>query len=135
MKNLSRDDILNADDLKSEAVKVPEWNGTVYIRTMTGEERDRFEASLVRMDGVKFEDITRNLRARLVCLTAVDKEGKSLFTLDDIEAVGGKNSKALDRLYDVAERINGLTDKDVEDLEKNLSDGQSASSTSPSPVS
>ena len=131
MKNLSRDDILGADDLQSEAVEVPEWNGTVYIRTMTGEERDRFEASLVRIDGAKFEDITRNLRARLVCLTAVDENGESLFTLDDIQKVGAKSSKALDRLYEVAERINGLTEKDVKDLEKNLSGDQSASSTSP----
>ena len=135
MHALSRDDILNADDLVSEAVKVPEWNGIVYIRTMTGKERDQFESSLVRMNGVSLADITKNLRARLVCLTAVDEKGELIFTTKDIDALGDKNSKALDRLYDVAERINGLTEKDVKALEENLKSDQSASSTSPSPKS
>jgi hypothetical protein len=41
---LTRDSILNAKDLKKELVKVPEWGGEVYVRCMTGSERDAFES-------------------------------------------------------------------------------------------
>jgi len=34
-------DILAADDLPRVAVEVPEWNTTVWVREMTGSERDR----------------------------------------------------------------------------------------------
>ena len=49
-RRLSRDDILNAQDQQTEDVFVPQWEGTVTIRSMTGTERDQYEASLVSYD-------------------------------------------------------------------------------------
>ena len=51
MKALTRDEILGADDLKTESVKVPEWGGTVLVRELTGAERDEWEASVVKTNG------------------------------------------------------------------------------------
>ena len=40
---LTRDAILSADDLRTESVDCPEWQGTVTIRELNGSERDSFE--------------------------------------------------------------------------------------------
>jgi len=115
---LTRDQILSADDLKRETVAVPEWGGDVLIRTMTGTERDAFEASL--QGGGKSGKInTANIRARLVSLTAVDEAGGRLFADSDMATLGGKSAAALDRCSAVAMRLNGMSAKDVEELGKN----------------
>ena len=44
---LNREAILAAEDLPRELVEVPEWGGAVYVRALTGAERDQFEASKI----------------------------------------------------------------------------------------
>ena len=61
----------------------------------------------------------KNLRAKLIVLTVVGDMGEKLFTEADIEAIGGKSAKALDRIFMVAQRINGIGQKEVEELTKN----------------
>ncbi len=51
MNLLPRDLIDGADDLPVEDVEVPEWGGAVRLRTLTGSERDGFEASVVSQNG------------------------------------------------------------------------------------
>ena len=51
MAYLTRDEILQAQDIQFEDVKVPEWNGTVRVRGLTGVERDALEASLIEGKG------------------------------------------------------------------------------------
>lgn len=101
---LSKDLILSAQDLPAEVVPVPEWGGEVRIRTMTGTERDAFEQSL-SLDGQRKLD---NLRARLLAKVIVDDNGARLFSDEDAAALGGKSSAALNRCFDVAQRLNGL---------------------------
>ena len=129
--SLDRDAILGADDLETEEVKVPEWKGTVWVRTLTGRERDRFEIGTLadpkKGDGVMNLD---NLRARLVIEACVDEKGKRLFGAEDVDAVGAKNAAALDRVFDVAKRLAGISDKDVKELAKNSSSGPGGSSPS-----
>jgi len=113
MKVLTKDDILNSKDLKSEKVEIPEWGGAIYIRTITGLERDQFEASMTETEGIK------NLRAKLVVLTAVDSEGKRLFSEKDAAELGRKNAAALDRCFKVAQKLNGWG-VEVEKITKNF---------------
>jgi hypothetical protein len=112
---LTRDAILGADDLKTEEVTVPEWGGKVRIRSLTGAERDRFELSVA--DGKKRS--RENLRARLLALVCVDKEGERIFSQADVEKLGAKNSAPLSRLFDRALRLSAITPADVEELEGN----------------
>ena len=42
MTYLSRDAILQREDIKTEDVEVPEWGGTVRVRGMSGVQRDAF---------------------------------------------------------------------------------------------
>lgn len=116
MTTLNRDQILEAPDAKREEVQVPEWGGTVLIASMTGTARDAWEQSLVDKGGkVRME----NVRARLVAYTAVDEHGNRIFTDADIEALGRKSAAALERCVKVAQKLNRLTEADMEDAAKN----------------
>jgi hypothetical protein len=50
---------------------------------------------------------------------AVDDKGNRLFTDADVKALGAKSSRALSRCVRAAQRLNGLTGADLEDLAKN----------------
>ena len=66
---LSRDDILKAADTAPEEVDIPEWNGTVLVRGMTGKERDAFELSLMQPGrGGRREVNPVNVRAKLAAV-------------------------------------------------------------------
>ena len=133
MTLLTKSAILAADDLKNEDVDVPEWGGTVRVRAFSGRERDAFEASLVRGDGKDRKVDLTNMRARLVALTVVDESGQKVFTQDDVDLLGAKSGSALDRVFSVAQKLNGLSGADVEELTKNSSGARSADSISDSP--
>ena len=129
---LTKDQILQADDLKFSEVDVPEWGGKVRIKTMTGEERDAFEDKIVVRDkdgNRKGMDI-KNFRAKLLVRTIVDEEGKRVFDEQDIHALGMKSSAALDRVAEEVQEINRLRAQDVEELTSTLEPGQSEDSTS-----
>jgi hypothetical protein len=127
---LNRDQILNAKDLRTEPVAVPEWGGEVAVRMLTGTERDAFEASLFVGEGQERRQDMANVRAKLIARTVVGDDGKLVFTEADIAALGEKSAAALDRVFTVAQRINGLGAKDVADLAGNSAPGLSGSSTS-----
>lgn len=113
MKFLTAEDILGADDMPWEVVEVPEWGGSVRVRTLTGAERDRFERSIADAKGkVTFD----NARAKLVAAAATGEDGRRLFSDQQAEALGKKSARALDRLYVVAARLAGLSGKDMDDL-------------------
>lgn len=121
---LKRADILNAVDVKTEEVQVPEWGGSVYVRGLTAGERDKWEASLYSAEkrGSSFEVVAHkdNIRAKFLVVSIVDEEGKLMFTAGDIEALSKKSAAPVDRLFAVAQRLSGMTKEDVEELEKNL---------------
>ena len=113
---LTRDLILEADDLVRETVDVPEWGGQVIVRTMTGTERDTFELNVTEQRRAKRQP---NLRALLAALTIVDENGGRVFSEDDAVRLGLKSAGALDRVFAVAARLNCIGQGDVEALEKN----------------
>ena len=131
MHLLSKDQILESSDLKSEQVEVPEWDGAVLVRTMTGADRDAFESSLVPVgaDGVRVSDLT-NMRAKLVAMTVIDESGCRMFAETDVEALSRKSAAAIDRVYQVAQRLNALGAKAEEVAVKNSEASPSDASTS-----
>jgi hypothetical protein len=142
MTILSRDDILAADDLKTQTVDVPEWGGSVIIRALSGEERDGFEESLtVRRPALfgpnkgQMQSVPdpSNIHAKLVARSIVGEDGKRLFTDGDVVALGAKSSAALQRCWDVAAELSGTTDDAAEAAEGNSDAVPSDGSTSASP--
>lgn len=143
---LSKDQILQADDLEHRTVSVPEWNGEVIVRAMTGRERDSYEQSLVtlrpaldatgkpipgRMETVRDAS---NLRAKVVVRCLIDDKGSRLFKDTDAGALGAKSAAVLDRLFDVCAELSRLNDEDVEEEEGKSAAAQSGASTSASPA-
>jgi len=139
-KILSRDEILNAQDETIEEVYVPQWDGYVYVKSLSGVQRDKFERDIVEWKGkgrnTKAE-MKDNIRARLVALTVVDPETKKpVFSTKDVEALGNKSAAALDIIYDTAQRLSKLSDEDVEELaEENFTQDREEGSTSSLPES
>lgn len=129
VKLLNREAILKADDLPKELVEVPEWGGYVYVRTLTGLERDAFEESVTQQRGKSIKMNLRNIRAKLVALSVVDEGGKRIFSDADAKFLGEKSASALDRIFEVAQRLSGLRDEDVEELAKNSEEDLNAGST------
>lgn len=127
---LSRDQILTARDIATETVPVPEWGGEVLVRGMSGTERDAFEASVVSMrDGKPAVDV-RGIRAKVVAACVVGEDGQRLFGEDDVEALGQKSAQALNRVFEAAQRLSGLTKEDVDQLGKASGNGRSGGSGS-----
>ncbi len=136
---LSRDEILEADDLDTEDVSVPEWapknapNKNEYIvriRTLMAEDRDKFEASTVEQRGNKTKQNLANFRARLVSMCIINDAGEVMFNPKDIPALGKKSARALGRVFDACQRLNGFTAQDVEELTEGFDDAPSEESTS-----
>jgi len=123
----SKKEILEAKDIEYEYVPVPEWGGEgafVKIKTMGGQQRDQFEDSIVGKGkpgkkGGEREMNVYNVRAKICALHIVDEDGKLLFEWEDIEALGEKSAKPLDRVATRAQILSGITDADVEELAKN----------------
>jgi len=118
MTLLSKSAILAAVDLKTEDVHVPAWGGTVRIRTMTGQERDEFRASIAASEGESGVPIGK-FSAALLVAACVDEAGKRLFTAGDMAALQAKAAASLDAPAAVAMRLNGLGAGAVEAAEKN----------------
>jgi hypothetical protein len=116
MTLLNRESILSATDLTIEKVDLPEWGGHVFVKSMTGAERDRWEIQTVASGKNKAPE---NIRAQLAAMTVCDEAGALLFSVDDVIALSSKSAKALDRIMETALQVNGLSQKHVEELEKN----------------
>jgi len=121
---LTREQILEADDLKTEKVPVPEWGGEVIVRTMTGIERDEYDKSLISQRNEEEEtyddkSYLDNARARLCAFTIKDENGNLVFSEKDIIELGKKSALALNRVFAVAKRLNGFGRDEIEGMIKN----------------
>jgi len=139
MSRLNRDQILAADDLLTEAVNVPEWGGEVLVRGLNGTGRDEFEASMITMRGPMGKEQairdTANIRAKLVARCIIGDDGEPMFTQSDVHELGKKSCAALDRIFEVAARLSGIADDDLEELGKDSPADLGGGSASPSPGS
>ena len=135
MTLLNFDDIIDAQDRIFEDVDVSEWGGTVRIAVMSGKDRDAWEMSMMKEDSAAKTGFSLNFsglgRANLVSLCLVDENMERVFTTKDrVESLSKKSGAVLDHLYEVAQRINGITDEDIDELEKNSAAAQNGDSGS-----
>ena len=115
------DDIKNLDDYTFEVVQVPEWKRAFRVGSMTGAQRGQYDA---RMAGRAKKSggspgVPADFREWIVALCVHDENRDRVFTNADIPMLGSKSVAALERLFTVACRINGLGLEDVEEAEKN----------------
>jgi len=126
MKNLlNREKLLAKEELEVVQVDLGK-DEFVYVRQMTGRERDRFEQSLRReiknkagmVDG--FEMVLNDFRAKLAVVTLCNEKGELLLKPTDYPLLSENMSAArLEKIVNEAQRLNAITEEDKEALVKN----------------
>jgi len=134
---LDRKKLLQKEPLKT--VKVDLGDGEhVFVREMTGRERDQFERSLyeVKEDTkstgrFKYERRLEDFRAKIAVNTLCDEKGDLLLQPEDYAQLS-KSMKAskLDKIANAAQELNRITPEDKEFLVKNSDGGPAADSNS-----
>jgi len=135
---LTREALLQRDDLKIEKVELT--RGHVFVREMTGHEKDVWEQSMLkqkpngdRNKAVEYETTLEDFRAKLAVVTVCDAEGNLLFEPKDVKILNKMMSATnIERIVAVAQRLNAVTEKDKEDILKNSEADQEDSSNSAS---
>ena len=108
---------------KIEAMIVPELDGlTVYLRRMTGAERDIYLEACAKAAETK---CYKGLRQLLLSLTLCDISGAKAF--DDVKEIDQLDGLAIERLSDKAAELNGLTEKSRAEIEKKAQTGPTPS--------
>lgn len=110
---LNKDQILTAEDLPFRDIEVPEWGGTVRVRTMTAAEGTEFMEIIEAKAGEK--GAQQFLREKLLVMTLVDEKGARIFSMDDIAALRGKSPAILNKLFAESAGINGMKTAEGED--------------------
>lgn len=138
MALLRKQDILKADDRPIETVNVPEWSGEVLVRGLTGQGRGKYFAAVAGVragpGGPQMAPDITNAQVLLVSLSIIDPDDPArerlMFTPDEVAELGGRSSVALGRVEEVAMRLSGMTDEEMDLLGKPSGSTPSGGSTS-----
>ncbi len=133
---LSREDLLREGQL--EVVKVELGNDEfVYVRAMSGHDRDVFEQSLLKekldeKGNLKgYDRSMEDFRAKLAVLTICDEKGELLLAAKDYPMLSKRISiTKLEKIITAAQNLNKISEQDKEDLVKNSNAGLEDSSSS-----
>lgn len=123
MKMLTKEAILAAKDLAEEIVEVKEWGGSVKIRALDGLRRDEFEAHLIQNPGKNYKVNLKGARTKLLSMSIIGEDDKPMFSSEELIV---KSGTVLNRLFDVAQRLSGLSDEDIKKTTEDLKDAQDA---------
>ena len=122
---LTKDALLNErDDLQKEKVELD--RGIVFVREMTARERNVWEQAILRRTvgggGVSgYETTLDDFYGKLAVSTLCNESGELLFTIKDARALAEKlSATSMEKIVKVAQRLNAISEKDKEDLLKNL---------------
>jgi len=115
---LTAGQILGADDLPRKEVDVPEWGGTVYVRTMTGAEQVAWSDRATANGDTKVSQ--DDIIADLLVSVLVDQNGNQILSKGDAPKLKDKSAAVLIRLSQIAMKHNTITDDDIKEMEKNL---------------
>jgi hypothetical protein len=135
---LTREALLQKDELKIEKVELT--RGYVYVREMTGKEKDIWEQSLMKQKPsgnknkmVEYEVSLEDFRAKLAIVTVCDEKGNMLFKPQDVKLLNESMSASnLDKIATAAQKLNRITEQDKEEILKNSEADQEDSSSSDS---
>lgn len=119
---ITRDTLLTPIAIQRERVDLPEFGEGewVWVHGLTARELNIHRSQLMKADysGVSREAASRQ-RERLAIRSMRDEHGGRILTDIDMEALGKWPSSILERIFDVANRLNGVTDEADEPTVKN----------------
>jgi hypothetical protein len=135
MAQLGRKALLQKQLLKREKVEFEDGD-FVFVTEMTGRGRDNFEQSLVHKlvnekGETTFEQRTEDFRAKLAVQTVCEEDGALVFLPEDWDELSqNMGASRLEKIVEVANRLNAISKKDQDDLVKNLKPGPENNSSS-----
>lgn len=132
MSILNKQAILQVKDMVIEKIDVPEWGGTVCMRSITAAERGIIEAAAAAYKDSKGKNdgFARTFTVKILSMGLCDEDGKRLFSDDEVSQLAAKNAKVVSRLAEVAQKLSGFAKEDLEELERNLAPAQPDASPS-----
>ncbi len=124
-----RDAARNAQ-IDRERLVVPELGGDIFVRGMSGKERDKFEEGLrIRKGSKAGQSDLRNYRAQLAVKVIVNEAGERLLADNDADLFGRLPAGVLDRIIAKCTELSGKAAEEIDDL-GNDSASQAASDAS-----
>lgn len=122
---LSRDQILG---YAVEPFPIEAFGGTVYIKPLTGKERDKYEMQNLEQqrNGTTRLNLI-NARARLAIMCMVERDGNGkwqrMFHRSDLERVGQLPASELDKVTEAAREASGIGEEESEAVVDSFDEG------------
>lgn len=124
MGYLTREQIIQASDLKTVEVPCPEWADgdavAVLVRQPSAgvmEEMGLRVLDYQRTTGT--EGVPPEIRTWFVSRIVVDSDGKRLFTDKDVELLREKSLAPIQRIFEAGQELGGITEAELDDAKKN----------------
>jgi len=111
---LNKDLILKKADLKTEVINIPEWEGDITIRELSGASLEKWQSKAQKPNA----DSAVTL-GEMIAISVVNQDGSPMFKMSDLGDLLGKSHRPLMRIYNAAIKLNRLANEDVGELEKN----------------
>lgn len=105
--------------IEREPLLVPELGGRIWVRGMSGTERDKFEEGLRIRKGKKVgQSDLRNYRAQFASRVIVSASGERLLNDSeaDIALLGRLPAGVLDRVIAKCTELSGKAEEEIDDL-------------------
>jgi len=134
---LDRKKLLEKEKIEIEKVELADGD-FVFVCQMTGRGRDQFERSLFEVvdqqgGGVEVKHKRADFRAKLAVNTICDEKGILLLRASDWDSLSQNiTAKSLEKIINVAQKLNAITEEDKEELVKNSEGVQDDASSSDS---
>ncbi len=106
-----RETLAALSERKIVRLEEPGWPGPIFIREMTGRERDAYEAWLIKPDGSVNQD---DYRARSALAVMCDEDGQRLSVESDLELVASIGTSALDVIVTRGRKLSWLGAEGIE---------------------
>lgn len=125
MASKLRAKILDAKDIKTELVVVPEWDVTVEVRCLTGAQQLAIsKAAQVKGKDAEGEETSTTdndllLQGLLLAATFDPETGERVFEMTDADGLYAKAGSALNLVSAAVLRVNGMAKKEDAKIEKN----------------
>ena len=124
MGYLTREQIIQAHDLKTVEVACPEWadgdDVSVLVRQPSAGVMEEMGLRVIdyqRTTGT--ESVSPEIRTWFVSRVVVDADGKRLFTDADVELLRDKSLAPIQRIFEAGQELGGLSETELEDAKKN----------------
>lgn len=134
MALLNRNQILEAKDIKTKVIPVPEWGGDIMIKQLSAKEYNDITMNMVNIKKMAAKQLSKkngdenleeainelaikNQKILLLIKSIVDENMKPLFSEADMELLYQKNTNVIDKIIAEIEEFNSVS---TEDAKKNL---------------